>query len=62
MLKPEMIQKLNEQITAEMYASNLYLQMSAWCEDQGLSGAAAFLRQPVPEELQHRDKCIDYLI
>jgi ferritin len=62
MLKPEMIAKLNEQITAEMYASNLYLQMSAWCEEQGLSGAAAFFRQHVPEELMHRDKFIDYLI
>ena len=62
MLKPEMIAKLNEQITAEMYASNLYLQMSAWCETQGLSGAAAFFRQHVPEELSHRDKFIDYLI
>lgn len=62
MLKPEMIQKLNEQVTAEMYASNLYLQMSAWCEEQGLAGAAAFFRQHVPEELAHRDKIIDYLI
>lgn len=62
MLQPAMINKLNEQITAEMYASNLYLQMSAWCEEQGLSGAAAFFRQHVPEELSHRDKIIDYLI
>lgn len=62
MLKPEMILKLNQQVTAEMYASNLYLQMSAWCETQGLAGAAAFFRQHVPEELAHRDKFIDYLI
>ncbi len=62
MLKPQMVQKLNEQVTAEMYASNLYLQMSAWSEEQGLSGAAAFFRQHVPEELAHRDKFIDYLI
>jgi hypothetical protein len=27
-----------------------------------LSGAAAFFRQHVPEELMHRDKFIDYLI
>jgi len=62
MLKPEMIADLNAQITAEMYASNLYLQMSAWCETHGLSGAAAFFRQHVPEELEHRDRFIDYLI
>jgi len=62
MLKPEMITDLNKQVTAEMYASNLYLQMSAWCETHGLSGAGAFFRQHVPEELAHRDKLIDYLI
>jgi len=62
MLKPDMVADLNAQITAEMYASNLYLQMSAWCEENGLSGAGAFFRQHVPEELAHRDKFIDYLI
>ncbi|MFP4154965.1 MAG: ferritin [Halothiobacillaceae bacterium] len=62
MLKQEIIDKLNTQIGAEMYASNLYLQMSAWCETQGLAGAAAFFRKHVPEEIMHRDKFVDYLI
>jgi len=62
MLKPAIVKKLNQQIAAEMYASNLYLQMAAWCESQGLAGAAAFFRKHVPEELMHRDKFVDYLI
>ena len=35
MLAQAMIEKLNEQINLEFYSSNLYLQMSAWCEDKG---------------------------
>ena len=31
MLKPEMIEKLNEQMNLELYSSLLYQQMSAWC-------------------------------
>ena len=45
MLAKAMIEKLNEQINLEFYSSNLYLQMSAWCEDKGFEGAATFLRQ-----------------
>lgn len=38
MLSATMIEKLNEQINMEFFSSNLYLQMSAWCEDQGFEG------------------------
>ena len=31
MLKPEMIEKLNEQMNTELYSSLLYQQMSARC-------------------------------
>ena len=61
MLKPEIISKLNAQLNAELYASNLYLQMSAWCEAEGLAGAAAFFADHVPEELGHRDKIATYM-
>jgi len=36
MLKNEMVEQLNQQINREFYSSNLYLQMSAWCEEKGL--------------------------
>ena len=34
MLSQTMVEQLNEQINLEFFSSNLYLQMSAWCEDK----------------------------
>ena len=39
MLSQTMVEQLNEQINLEFFSSNLYLQMSAWCEDKGFEGA-----------------------
>ncbi len=36
MLKQEMANKLNEQLNLEFFSANLYLQMSAWCNDKGV--------------------------
>ena len=43
MLSEPIVKKLNEQLNLEFYSSNLYLQMSAWCNNQGFEGAAAGL-------------------
>ena len=43
MLSKAITAKLNEQINLEFYSSNVYLQMSAWCDNHGYEGAAAFL-------------------
>lgn len=61
MLKPEIAQLLNEQVNAEFYASNVYLQLSAWCEAEGLEGAGLFFRGHSLEERTHMDKIFDYL-
>ena len=61
MLASEMIHKLNEQINLEFYSSNLYLQMSAWCEDKGYEGAATFLRKHADEELEHMRRLFTYI-
>ncbi|RJG42683.1 non-heme ferritin [Motilimonas pumila] len=61
MLKANMVEKLNEQINLEFYSSNLYLQMSAWCEDQGLEGAAVFLRGHAKEEMEHMHRLFTYV-
>ena len=45
----------------EFYSSNLYLQMSAWCEQQGFEGAAKFLSAHAAEEMQHMRKLFTYL-
>ncbi|BCV34856.1 ferritin [Shewanella chilikensis] len=61
MLAQAMIDKLNEQINMEFFSSNLYLQMSAWCEDKGFEGAAKFLRDHADEEMQHMRRLFTYV-
>ncbi|PKI16403.1 non-heme ferritin [Colwellia sp. 12G3] len=61
MLKAEMVTKLNQQLNLEFYSSNLYLQMSAWCEEKGFAGAAEFLRKHANEEIQHMNRLFTYV-
>jgi ferritin len=61
MLTQKMIQRLNEQVNLEMYSSNIYLAMSAWCANKGLNGSAAFLKDHSKEELSHAYKIFDYI-
>lgn len=52
---------INDQMNAEMYASNLYLQMASWCDEKGMAGAAEFFQAHMREELDHRDRFIQFL-
>jgi len=61
MLSNPIIDKLNEQINREFYSSNLYLQMSSWCEHQGLEGSAAFLADHAKEEMSHMQRLFTYV-
>ncbi|WP_160060541.1 non-heme ferritin [Psychromonas sp. L1A2] len=61
MLNETMVEKLNEQINLEFYSSNLYLQMSAWCEDKGYEGAATMLRTHATEEMEHMNRLFTYV-
>ena len=61
MLAKTMVEKLNKQINLEFFSSNLYLQMSAWCEDKGFEGAAAMLRGHASEEMQHMNRLFTYV-
>ncbi|MBE2898238.1 non-heme ferritin [Pasteurellaceae bacterium 20609_3] len=61
MLSQNIINDLNEQLNLEFYSSNLYLQMSAWCEKQGYPGAAKFLLAHADEEMQHMRRLFTYL-
>ncbi len=62
MLKPEMIEKLNEQMNPELYSSLLYQQMSALVQ---LSYLRRCCRVPAPsrprEEMTHMQRLFDYL-
>ncbi|PIE46116.1 MAG: ferritin [Gammaproteobacteria bacterium] len=62
MLKQDMIERLNKQINLEFYSSNLYLQMGAWADNQGLVGCASFLKAHAAEEMQHMQKLFDYVL
>ena len=61
MLTKKLSKRLSRQINLEMYSSNLYLQMSSWCENQGLEGSAKFLQQHAEEEMQHMQRLFRYV-
>ncbi len=61
MLSKSLVGKLNDQINLEFFSSNLYLQMAAWCESQGLRGSAFFLGKHAGEEMMHMRKLFDYV-
>lgn len=61
MLTQATIDRLNEQINLEFYSSNLYLQMSAWCDYKGFEGCAAFLRAHAQEEMDHMTRLFTYV-
>lgn len=62
MLSKNMIEKMNKQINLEFFSSNLYLQMAAWAEGNGLPGSASFLRTHAAEEMMHMEKLFTYLL
>ncbi|OCF96958.1 non-heme ferritin [Gilliamella sp. ESL0441] len=62
MLTDQMVKKLNEQLNLEFYSSNLYLQMSAWCDDQNFPSFGKFLRDHAGEERQHMERLFDYVL
>ena len=53
MIKSKMQQAVNDQITAELWSSNLYLQMSFYLKHQGWDGFAHWMRVHSDEERKH---------
>ena len=62
MIQDKMVSALNDQFALELYSSNLYLAMSAWCENKNLPGFARWLRIQAEEERSHAMKLFDYLV
>ena len=59
----EKLQKaINDQITAELWSSNLYLQMSYFLEKEGWSGCARWMMKQSEEEKEHANELAHYLI
>ena len=61
MVSEKIINLINEQITKEQYAAQLYLSMSAWFYTKDLEGIANYFRVQSKEELMHADKMFDYV-
>ena len=61
MLTKALVDRLNQQINLEFYSSNLYLQMSSWCEHAGLEGCAEFMHQHAQEEMGHMQRLFNYV-
>ena len=61
MLSQEILTALNEQIKMEAMASQSYLAMAVWAEDQGYEGVSKFMYTHSDEERQHMLKLIKYV-
>lgn len=61
MLNKKVETALNEQVNAEIWSAYLYLSMSAYFEDQNLSGFANWMRVQWQEEISHALKIFDYI-
>lgn len=62
MLSEKMETAFNKQITAELYASNLYLAMGAYFDAQAYRGFGHWLRLQSEEERQHAIRIIDIVV
>lgn len=62
MLSEQMEAAFNKQITAELYASNLYLAMGAYFDAQAYRGFGHWLRLQSEEERQHALRIIDIVV
>lgn len=62
MIKIELQNIINDQITAELWSSNLYLQMSYFLKHQGWEGFAHWMLLHSNEEREHAIRMAEYLI
>jgi ferritin len=53
---------LNEQMTKEAHASQIYLSYATWASNRGLGGLANFLFRHAQEERNHMMKILEYIL
>lgn len=61
MLSEKLTKQINHQINEEMFSAYLYLSMSTFFENKGLSGFANWMRVQYQEEMFHATKFMNYL-
>ena len=62
MISDKLQKALNDQIAAELWSSNLYLQMSFFLKHEGWDGSACWKAHQAEEERGHALKMADYLL
>lgn len=62
MLDKKMENALNEQVNAELWSAYLYLSMSAYFENKGMSGFANWMKIQFDEEQAHALKIFNYIV
>jgi len=62
MLNQALAKALNDQFNKELYASHLYLSISAYFEAQNLPGFAHWMRAQAAEEREHAERFYNYLV
>lgn len=61
-LSDNMTKALNDQVTKEAHAAQIYLSYGAWADDQGYGGIANFLFRHAHEERNHMMKILEYVL
>ncbi len=60
-LKKPVLDALNKQLEYEGYASQFYLALAYWCDDQALEGCKNFFLRQSEEERMHMLKIFEYI-
>jgi ferritin len=61
-LSKSLEQALNDQVTKEAHAAQIYLSYGAWADSQGCGGVAKFLFRHANEERSHMMKVLEYIL
>lgn len=62
MISQNLQKAINDQITAELWSSNLYLQMSFFLKKEGWDGFAHWMKKQAIEEHEHATAMADWII
>jgi ferritin len=61
-LSDKLAKALNDQMTKEAHASQIYLSYGAWASSEGYGGIANFLFRHAQEERNHMMKFLEYIL
>ena len=62
MISEKLVKAFNDQVVAEFWSSNLYLQMAFYLKKEGWNGSANWMFKQAEEEKEHALKLADYAI